>query len=261
MLSKLFKHEMKATARLLLPIYLILAVLTIMDRIVIYLHIFKGVLAIIPGFITFAYVISLIAIIVVSSVIIIIRFYKNLMTDEGYLMFTLPVKSYELINSKLLASVIWTVASFAGVIVSLLIIFSGSPQFSQLPNVWREMVSVIKSQLGDTTTIFAIEMILMIIISIPNSILMIYVSIAVGQFFNGHKVLGSFAAYIGISTAIQIFTTVITVIFSLLFRNAVSDINTITQIMFPVEILFLLVLNVAYYWVTNFIFNRKLNLD
>ncbi len=59
MLGKLFKHEFKATARLLLPLYLVLAVMTLMDRIVINLDIFTGVLSIIPGIISFIYVISI----------------------------------------------------------------------------------------------------------------------------------------------------------------------------------------------------------
>lgn len=261
MLSKLFKHEMKATARLLLPLYLILAVLTIMDRIVIYIDIFKGVFVIIPGFITFAYVISIMAILIVSSVIVIFRFYKNLMTDEGYLMFTLPVKSHQLINSKLLASIIWTFGSFVGVIVSLLVVFSGSTAFSELPTFWKELSTAFKTEFGSATALFVIEFIVLFIFSMINSILMIYVSIAIGQFFNGHKILGSIAAYIGISTAIQIFSTAVSILAAYIFRNFVAEITLITYAIFPVIILFLAILNVAYYWVTNFIFKRKLNLE
>jgi hypothetical protein len=198
MLGKLFKHEMKATARLLLPLYVILAVLTVMDRIVIYLDLFKkGVLQVIPGFVTFAYVVSLIAIVVVSSVIIIIRFYKNLMTDEGYLMFTLPVKLHELIISKMFASYIWSVASVVAVIASLLVVLSGAQFF---PDIWdglKTFYAEAKEEFGaGTLNLLTVEVIVITIISIFNSILMIYVSIAIGQLFNGHKVLGSFAAYI-----------------------------------------------------------------
>lgn len=261
MLSKLFKHEMKATARLLLPLYLILAVLTIMDRIVIYLDIFKGVLAVIPGFITFAYVASIIAILIVSSVIVIYRFYKNLMTDEGYLMFTLPVSPHHLINSKLLVSIIWNIGSLVGVILSLLIVFSGSSAFADFPEAWRQLVAAFKAEFGSYSAIFVVEIILLIICSIINSILTIYVSIAIGQFFNGHKILGSIAAYIGISAALQIFTTAASIIFGFIFRNSVDDITLLPMIVFPMLLLFLIVLNAIYYVVTNYIFKRRLNLE
>jgi hypothetical protein len=85
MLGKLFKHEMKACARLLLPLYLVLVVLAVMDRIVLGIHLFKGVIAIVPGAFTTIFVFANIAIAVISSVIVIYRFYKNMVTDEGYL--------------------------------------------------------------------------------------------------------------------------------------------------------------------------------
>ena len=261
MLGKLFKHEMKAMSRLLLPLYLVLAILTIMDRVVIYLDIFKGVLGIIPGLITFAYVVAIIAMIIVSFVIIVVRFYKNLMSDEGYLMFTLPVKAHNLINSKLFASTIWNVASVVGVIVSLLIVFSGSSHFKEIPDAWQSMVSELKNTFGSSYSLLIIEFIVMLIIGLFNGTLMIYVSIALGQFFRGHKILGSFAAYIGIYTVVQIITTVLTVVIGLAFKNIISDFDVLPQIIFPLTSLFLLALTVVYYWVTNFIFERKMNLD
>lgn len=261
MLGKLFKHEMKATARMLLPLYLVLAVFTIMDRIVIYLDIFKGVLKVIPGFITFGYVVSIIALIIVSSVIIITRFYKNLMTDEGYLMFTLPVKSHELINSKLLTSTIWTITSTIAVIASIVIVFSGSIHFSEVPEVWQAIADEMKRAFGSNTTLLVIEFIVLIAVSILNSILMIYVSIAIGQLFNGHKILGSFAAYIVLNIVVQVVSTIITIIFSLIFNHTVVEINALPQVIFPISILLFTILTVVYYLVTDYIFKRKLNLD
>jgi len=261
MLSKLFKHELKATARLLLPIYLVLVVLTIMDRIALNLDIFKGVLSIIPGLITTAYVVSIIAIIVVSFVIIIMRFYKNLMTDEGYLMFTLPVKSHQLIISKLLASILWTVASVVAVIASLFAVFATSDTWAMMVDVYHMAMVEIKAELGGFTTILVIELVLLVILTLINSILEIYASIAIGQLFNGHKVIGSFAAYIGITTAIQIIVSVFLFIAGMIFKQRIDDIEAIPQLVFPITILFLLVFNVLFYWITNYIFKRKLNLE
>ncbi len=261
MLSKLFKHEIKATSRLLLPIYLVLVVLTVMDRIALNLDIFNGTLAIIPGFITMAYIVSIIAIVIVSFVIIVMRFYKNLITDEGYLMFTLPVKPNQLINSKLLVSMIWTVASIAAVIVSLLAVFA-SPD--TLPHFWEELkmaMAEIKHEFGSYTALLIIEFILMIVFSLINNILEIYASIAIGQLFNGHKVLGSFAAYIGISTVLQIVITVILLIAGLIFKKTITEINAIPLLVFPLTLFYLIATNVLFYWLTNFLFKRKLNLE
>jgi hypothetical protein len=261
MLSKLFKHEMKATSRLLLPLFLVLIVLTVMDRIVLNLDIFTGALSVIPGFVTFIYIVALIAIVVVTFVIIILRFYKNLMTDEGYLMFTLPVKSHQLINSKLIASIIWTVASFVAVIASLLAVFATSERLDMIREGFDWFVNELKSEFGTFGIVLVIEMVVLIIVSILNNILQIYASVALGQLFSGHKVLGSFAAYIGLNIATQTVSTILLVIASLIFKTSFEEMNALPQIIFPVMLIIILAFNTAYYWVTNYIFKKKLNLE
>ena len=58
-------------------------------------------------------IIGIVAFSVVSLVLVYVRFYKNLYTDEGYLTFTLPVKISEILNSKIiLALVTLTVSGF-----------------------------------------------------------------------------------------------------------------------------------------------------
>ncbi len=260
MLGKLLKHEMKATARLLSPIFLILASLTILNRIVISIDIFKGALRIIPGFITFFYVLSIFAIIVVTFVIIIYRFYKNLMTDEGYLMFTLPVKSHDLINSKLIASVLWTVAGFAAVILSIYVIFYGSNVSLAVREYYPIILDSLRRDYGTLITVLNLELIIMLILSIFNHILMVYVSIALGQLFHGHKILGSFASYIGLSVVIQVLSIFLLVIASYILPTTTEPKMIITQIL-PFSILLMIVLNIVYYLLTNVIFKKKLNLE
>lgn len=262
MLGKLMKHELKATSRMLLPIYFVLVVLTIMDRIVISLDIYNNALTIILGFITFAYVVSLIAIVVVSAVIIILRFYKNMVTDEGYLMFTLPVKPSQLILSKLIISILWTIASVAAVLISLLGVFATPDRMSMLGDGIQMMMNELTNTFGEKTVVLlVIEFIVLIIISIINSILEIYASIAVGQLFNGHKVLGSFASFIAISMIVQVISTLFVVVAGLVIGKSYNELNAIPQILFPFTILFTLLFNVLYFWLTNYLFKRKLNLE
>ncbi|MBP1755933.1 MAG: putative rane protein [Firmicutes bacterium] len=261
MLGKLLKHEFKATARLLLPIYLVLFVLTIVDRIALSID-FRGALNVIPGFATMAYVISIVTIAVVSLVIIVLRFYKNLMTDEGYLMFTLPVKPSQLINSKLLVSMFWNLVSFLLIIASLLGVFLTRERFGLLKDGIRMVLNEMGKEFGTfNMTLLTIEFIVLVIIALINNILIIYASIAVGQLFNGHKVLGSFAAYIGISTVLQIVVTVALITLGALFHKSFEEISALPQIVFPLTIGFTIIANGLFYWGTNFIFNRKLNLE
>ena len=261
MLGKLIKHEFKATARLLLPLYLVLLVFTIMDRIALSFH-FQGAIGIFTGFVTFAYIVSVIAIIVVSFIIVIFRFYKNLMSDEGYLMFTLPAKSSQLITSKLIVSYAWNLISILAAIVSLLCVFLSPERFTMLRSGWSMFLTDIQKELGSGSTVLIItEFLVMVLLGILNSILMIYASIAIGQLSNGHKLLASFAAYIGISTALQILVTAGSALLGTMFMGFFFDASSIPHVLFPLMIVYALVTSVLFYWITNRIFQKRLNLE
>ena len=58
---------------------------------------------------------------ILAFVLMIYRFYKNLMTDEGYLMFTLPVTTGQLIWSKMIVSAVWLLATAAMDVLSMFI--------------------------------------------------------------------------------------------------------------------------------------------
>jgi hypothetical protein len=263
MLRKLLKQDFKAIARLLLPIYLLIAVLTIMDRIVLQLR-FRGSLSIITGFVSAAYVISLIAIIIVTNVIVILRFYKNLMTDEGYLMFTLPVKQSELIISKLIVSFVWNITSVLAILLSLFLVFVTPERMSKFCSEWASGWHYFQKVFGKgNSTLFLIEILILLIIGILQAILMIYASIAIGQLFNSHRVLGSFVAYIAITTLLQIISTVGTSILGMNFFQPYNfdDIAAIPRVIFPTIIAFLAVTAVGFYLLTNYLFKKKLNLE
>lgn len=261
MLGNLLKQEFKATSRLLLPLYLILAVLTVVNRIVINLNVFDGAFAIIPGIITFAYVVSILAVLFVTFIYIIMRFYKNLITEEGYLMFTLPVKSHQLIDAKLIVATVWLIASAIGVTASLCGLLMTPRIFQSFLSGFAEAFTELNYVFGNRATLLIIEFIVIIILGTLNNILNIYVSIAIGQLFNRHKVIASFAAYMGINIILQIVVTILFSIFAILFHTAFDEIGSLPQLILPVMIIFTLVTNFVYYWGTDYIFRKKLNLE
>ena len=261
MLSKLLKHEFKATARLILPLYLVLFVFTIVARFVLSLDL-KGALSIFPAFATIAYIATILAIAVVSFVIIVLRFYKNLMTDEGYLMFTLPVKAKQLINSKLLVSLFWYIASLLLILVSLFGLLFTKEHYGLIGGAVERFFTEMRLVFGTSNMIlFITETFLVMILGLINNILIIYASIAIGQLFNGHKILGSIAAYIGISTALQIIVSAAFVILGIVFGTSFDEVSSVPEFILPITIAFVLITNILFYVVTDFIFKKKLNLE
>ncbi len=261
MLTKLIKHEMKACSRLLLPLYLVLLVLTIMDKILLSLNIFKGVLGIITGFFTVVYIMSIIAIMAVTTIIIILRFYKNLVTDEGYLMFTLPVTPHELISSKLISSFIWTMLSLIAVLSSIFAVVITGERLKMIPEAIQLTMQELTATFGNLTALLIIEIIAYFIFAIFCSTLIYYASIAVGQLFNGHKVLGSFVAYAGFNIISQIIVTVVILIAGLVFKDTLTDHRYIVTLLLPGLFLYIIIFSIIYYAITNYIFSKKLNLE
>ncbi|EGD48562.1 putative ABC transporter, peremase protein [Ruminiclostridium papyrosolvens DSM 2782] len=115
MLGKLFKYEIKDTSRLIPFFYLITAVMAGLSLLSGKLELgwFKAtssVLLLLVG----------ISVFVVTLVVICMRFYKNLYSNEGYLSFTLPLKPHLHLVSKAIVSFGWMLLS---VIISMGAIF------------------------------------------------------------------------------------------------------------------------------------------
>lgn len=69
-------------------------------------------------------IIGIVAFSIISYILIYVRFYKNFFTDEGYLTFTLPVKRSQLLNSKLIASVLTMLCTSTIIFADIIIMFA-----------------------------------------------------------------------------------------------------------------------------------------
>ena len=86
MLGKLFKHEMKETGKLLLPLDLILIAATCIAAFLVKMDFFMGTtLQIIPQIYMILYVLSIVALVVLTFIYLVIRYYKTMYSSQGYL--------------------------------------------------------------------------------------------------------------------------------------------------------------------------------
>ena len=121
MLTKLLKHEFRATARIMGPLYLVLLAVALgfnfsarlMDS-------GNFVLNMLAALVVMAYVVAITAVFIVAFILMLQRFYKNLLGDEGYLMFTLPASVSQHITAKLVVAVLLDVLSVAAAILAVL---------------------------------------------------------------------------------------------------------------------------------------------
>lgn len=262
MLGKLIKYELRATARYFLPLYIILFCMTIMNRIFMAIPIFDhGYFKMIPALFMTLYVVICIATIIATFIIMILRFYQNLVTDEGYLMFTLPVKTHSIILSKLLISAFWEVISVLVVVSSIFALIITPALFSELSTGLQHLYNEVLRVMGAQTALIIIETFIMIVLTPFYGILMIYSSIAIGQAFSRRKILSAIVAFIAIQMILQFASSILMVFVMAITGLNDTDPSIIYTIIYPITISTTLLLGAVFFFITNYIFKNKLNLE
>lgn len=269
MLGKLMKYEFKATSRMLLPINGAMLLFALINRLFMELNFFQtGNMAIsaLATVMAVMYVMVIIAAFVITLIVIIQRFYKNLLTDEGYLMFTLPVKAHSHITSKGIVAFVWYLASFVVCALSIFILVVDQNVIDGLSQFFTvELPRYFQLAGGDGIAIL-FEVLALFLLSFVSGILMSYCSIALGSLFHNHKILGAFGMYLAINFVMQIIGTVgILVGFAssndAALWSTMDSIRLVSTVVLPLCIAYYAVFSVVFYWVTNFIFQKKLNLE
>ena len=260
MLSKLLKYDFKSLSKMFFPVCLVGFLLAIITRISNMLAEHFSIFSVPSGFISAIFVVILIAIPIAIFIYTIVKFYQNLIKDEGYLMHTIPVSKNSLVLSKTISSTLFIFLSF---IVSMLLLCVG------VYGIWfdHSLFTALGKLFDYIDTLFIILIILSLIISVIFNQVMIYASIALGQKHN-NKIAFSIIYGIILYNVTQILSLIILLPFMLLNTNYQEYINaTYTTdyglingylaLALVVSILF----TVLYYVLTVKVLDEKLNLE
>ncbi len=273
MLGKLMKYEIKATARTFLPLFGVILVFSVINRlfysnaIVSFANHYQDnwILSLIFTVLLSVYALLLCTVFVLVLVVTIQRFYKNLLGDQGYLMFTLPVPTWFHIVSKMLIAGMWALASLVVALLSVgIMVLDGQLIGRVVDSIsygWGQMAQF----MGISSGMLTFEAIVYLLISIPGGILPIYCAIAIGQLWQKHRIFGAFCAYIGINTVSQIISGILAnayLVATGVFQNPHallngSYFNNFMMLCFILAIL----MSAVCFIVTNLLLQRKLNLE
>lgn len=213
MFGKLLKYEWKAMMKTMLPIYGAALALAAINGFLLQsvLGGFIGRSRIFSTMQTAAvtlYMLALGAMGVFTAVMIIQRFYKGLLKQEGYLMFTLPVKTWKLVFSKASVSFIVTVLSmivgifsmglFAGLDFLKVLIELPAGIFNLFREGYQREPALCMHMLG-----FSMEILLGLVVAGFASIYELYFSMALGQLSRNHKVIWSVIWFMAVSTVMN----------------------------------------------------------
>ena len=277
MLGKLFKYDMKALLRMMLPLMLSVLgttlVVTIALRILVEMSQsshrmedpFTGLFMMSLGLLAFATVMALLAFVVIATVFVLYRYYKNLFTDEGYLTFTLPVTPGQILFSKAASGIIWLAIAAVIAVVCAELIFVGGGDVAQMAQQILSWMRYALGNMGLDGGLYAAEAIVSIVVSLIYSVLLYYLSITIGSTVaRRHKVMASIGIYMGIQLALSIVSSLIQVFPMMYMESSVLGTGYTTWMLHLTSIINLVLsagVAVGSYFACRAILTRRLNLS
>ena len=220
MLGKLLKQEFRATGRIMLPVLGALLVLSVLGNFSIRMMdqnvTNNAVLRFLFVFLTIIFILGMFAAVMMTLLLMITRFYRNLLKEEVYLMHTLPVSVHGLVWSKLIVSLVWFVVT--GLVVTAILFLTGLIQSGtnlaelmlEFPS-WAEIREAMAEAglRGSDISVFLLELLVLALVGFFTSCLHFYAAMAMGHMFNKDKVLLSIVFFVAISFVLSLLTTLL----------------------------------------------------
>ncbi|MCR4806815.1 MAG: hypothetical protein K5857_03990 [Lachnospiraceae bacterium] len=218
------------------------------------------------------YILGIFALSIGTTIYFYVRFYRNIYTDQGYLMHTLPVTEHELILSKAIVAFIWrmigVVITSVGVGSILVVLFGKIDDLSGWPTrVYREYVEEVYDGNSAYFFTYIILMLLCGLVSVVHSIFMGYAAISIGQLASKNKVLASIGAYFGIMIIVGMISNTLSQTF-FFSASVFDDMKYTPGRMGAISIgstLAMCILSTALavggYFITHYMMKKKLNLE
>ena len=263
-LSKLLKYDLRANLKIFLFIWPAILVFGLLERVALMAELPVKISAIFVNLTTVLFVLAVIAACVFALVISVIRFYSGLLRDEGYLMFTLPVRPWQLVLSKLLTALLTLVVRGLVSFVSVGILFGGIRGL--LPSIRTSL----EQSFGGIINGWGIALlILLVVVQVAVSVLQIYLSCSIGHLFRRKRILFAVLFYYAINVVLETVAVTSIIVLSnfepfcrfLVQLSAGMSAPGMFNLFIGVMLALLAVLGIVYFFVTERILRRHLNLE
>lgn len=295
MLGKLIKHDFKSLSKVLFPTQIAVVGATIIATLGFAFNVrsgysqaeafgFMNLIRLLTGFLSAMMLLAIIAASVLVAFMIFQRFYKNLMCDEGYLTFTLPVTTSEILWSKLITATLWTIISSVVIVVCVNIFMLFGTADSGIMNleVYRQIgkaLAAVNETIGARVIWPILEFGLLMLVSTVNKIFQVYLAIIIGGVVSQkHKILASIGFYFVISIAVSMLASIAQFFLSgQLFGTAMTfDSNTFAgksvleiynlilgaaQPYYWFYLVFVAALTAGFFVLSHYLLKNKLNLE
>lgn len=275
-LGKLIKYDFMDVSKLIIPFYIGMGVMGIVIRIFWFVllnekidervRISTGVFQVMSYF---GYAIAIIGIILMTYYAVIIRYYRSIYGNEGYLTNTLPIETYEIILAKLLTFLSWFVVN--GIIIFFTFWFIIPVEGIIKANIFRpevlhEIETFLRHSVGATLIIAIISMLVMTI----EKILFLFLCVSIANMVKSYKILTGIGAYVILGGIIGLIKQVILTFTYIFDKNYDNYGNSEREVLRTFENVFntnlgmlftSIVFSVILFFVVNYLLKNKLNLE
>lgn len=261
---------MKSVARYFVPLYALILISSLLLGLNVGASVQSGLETyggegIVPTLLILILVSGYIALYVITIIMIVTRYSRNLLGDEGYLMMTLPVKTEDILHSKWISSLIWMFLSTIVATLSVILIFA---QFIT-PDHIRGMKLGIMMLYESMDKLFILLVMVNMLFAYISSVCMIYAAISIAHLppFAKHRTIWGFVIYIVGSNVLGVFVGKLLEPLMEYYGDAEglmygssffwSNFNQLLGILLLVQI----VLACGFFLLNHYILSKKLNLE
>lgn len=258
MLRKLLKYDLRANLRIFLFIWPAIIVFALMTRFAIAVDLGAQLSTVVRALTITLFVFGVIGACVFTLIITVIRFYGGLLRDEGYLMFTLPAKPWQLILSKFLTALLTVIVTVCVCILATLLMLNGAEEIRFAVQV---AVRELKTS-GALPTLLGGG--LLCLVAFAFAIMQIYLACSIGHLFRRMRIFFSILAYYAINVTIEAVTLVGTLLLGqnhLLFYAMVEIPQNAETLAIWVTTGALAVVGTAFFFGCERILRKRLNLE
>lgn len=283
MLGKLLKYEFKSFSRLLGVIYIAVLAVAVVTGLLLRGSIWSESVA--SGnetaliIFVIAYVIVVLALILITILMNIERFYNSMLGGEGYLTHTLPVPTWMHICAKTISAFIYTILSGVVLVVSALLILV----CSNLGDILSYGVSRVLAEFSsffweDGAAI--VLCVIAVLLGLVRLILIFYTSMAIGGSARKNKIFLSIVAFIVIVIIVNVISSLTSQGFlneilsesyfynysasattDLLYDTEYTGSSLLGNTYYVRQIIINAIYSVVFFAVSNFFLKRRLNLE
>ena len=270
MVRKLMKYEMIAFFRSLLPAQIVVLSLALLTRVLFFFETETTVFTILSTSSIVALVVAGVVLCVMTAVISISHFYRNLFSGEGYLSFTLPATAEQHVRAKLLSALLATLCTFVTLMLAVAIATAGDV-FLELCRAGGYLCKLAWREVGWNFAGYALEALGILFFAACSLYLLFYACLALGQRARRARFLAAVGIFMGYYFVRQLLGTILLIFLALsteqpplldeLSRFAATSPRLFVHLLLIGGMVWNAVLGGIYYLITVQTLRKHLNLE